>query len=498
MSNASRWIACASCAYPLYLAGVSAVSALPALVESLLPGHQLIEIGFRRFALFAMSDPAPATVTRIACALFVAAMIVWLMRRCLPSELSLTKRMLYLIAGFVLPIAIVSLFLFPLRTRAALPALVIFAIALIAAFPATALRESIAGWKMTALGCILTIALAFAAPQADAALRSRRRAAEMLVAQSVMAALPDPASATSYETRFFQRGVSLTAEWPAGYASEKARETLRMMPSYGVNAVALVPYGSIRSPRPFAGGGMESESGMEILSRVAHSIGVKIMLKPQLWGETWPADFEVSNEAARRVWFDEYTRFIVHYAQLATRMHADMFCIGTELAKMTRYENEWRTIIAQVRSAYTGPLTYDAIQGTEFETLRFWDALDYIGLSNYYPLPDGLDAGEIVSKVEAVQKRFDKPVIFAEAGFSSYSAPHRAPWDETPRTLSTQDQAACYDAVYRAFYRKPWFQGMYWWKVGTNRYGGASDGSHTPWGKPAMDVMKRWYLTGGR
>ena len=77
-------------------------------------------------------------------------------------------------------------------------------------------------------------------------------------------------------------------------------------------------------------------------------------------------------------------------------------------------------------------------------------------------------------------------------------APNREPWDETPRKLSPEDQARCYDAVFQAFYTKPWLQGIYWWKVGTNGYGGPGDGSHTPWGKPAMDVVKKWYTDGRR
>jgi len=55
-----------------------------------------------------------------------------------------------------------------------------------------------------------------------------------------------------------------------------------------------------------------------------------------------------------------------------------------------------------------------------------------------------------------------------------------------------------YQAIFRAFYNKPWFEGMYWWKVGTNGFGGSGDTSLTPWGKPAMEVVKRWYEGGGR
>jgi hypothetical protein len=357
-------------------------------------------------------------------------------------------------------------------------------------------RRRTPGWKAIAAGTAVSLSLAFIEPRVRAEFR-RKQHAELISARAAAPQVPAIASAAPYTSSFFQRGMTLTAEWPAGYASEKAQETLRMLPGYGVNAVALVPYGSIRRPGRF-GGGMESDEGMELLSRVAHSIGIKIMLKPQLWGRIWPADFDLQNEPERRVWFDQYAAFLEHYAQLATRIHADLFCVGTELAHMSRYEAEWRRMIARVRKTYRGPLTYAAIQGPEFETLRFWDALDYIGLSNYYPLPDTLDATEIVGKVAAVQRAFKKPVIFAEAGFSSFAAPHRAPWDETPRRLAPEEQARCYEAIFRSFYKMSWFQGMYWWKMGTDRRGGLGDGSHTPWGKPAMDVVRRWYTQGGR
>jgi hypothetical protein len=49
------------------------------------------------------------------------------------------------------------------------------------------------------------------------------------------------------------------------------------------------------------------------------------------------------------------------------------------------------------------------------------------------------------------------------------------------------------EALLRAFYHKPYFQGGCWWAVRTNGQGGPQDGSHSPWGKPAMDVLARWY-----
>jgi hypothetical protein len=309
-------------------------------------------------------------------------------------------------------------------------------------------------------------------------------------------------AAAPYPKLFFQRGVNFTAEGPVGYDPKAALSVLDRLKTYGVDSIALVPYGFAESQEPaihFGHGGMERTEDIEALTALAHQRGMKVLLKPQLWTRGgFPGNLEFPDPRRRAQWFAEYRKFLEYYAAAAARMHADLFSVGVELAKMTPYEAEWRALIARARELYPGPLVYSATQGPEFETIRFWDALDYIGLNEYYPLPDNLSTADLIRTVEAVQKKFARPVIFTEAGFCSYEHPNRAPWDETPRAFAPTDQARCYDAVFKAFYAKPWFQGVYWWKVGTDGFGGSADGSHTPWGKSAMDVVKHWYLKGGR
>ena len=103
-----------------------------------------------------------------------------------------------------------------------------------------------------------------------------------------------------------------------------------------------------------------------------------------------------------------------------------------------------------------------------------------------------------MNKIEAVHKKFQRPVLFTEAGFASREGSHQTPWQDGQGKISLDEQARGYEAVLRAFYDKPWFAGVYWWKVGTNGRGGPNDASLTPWGKPAMDVMRRWYVEGRR
>lgn len=361
-----------------------------------------------------------------------------------------------------------------------------------------------ADWRTPAFGVILTGLLAAGTTKGgqmlnEAFLRARRAAN-----QAAMATLPPIPTHAPYPRFFFQKGVNLTAQFPDTYDSEGARQMLGTLQPYGVNAVALVPYGFARRGEPqvhlMSRGSWENDEGLRELSRLAHARGMMVMLKPGVWMRGgYGGDLEFASPADRARWFASYGLFIEHYARLATEIHADMLCVGGEFSKLTPYDAEWRKLIARVRTLYPGPLVYAANFGDEFEHLAFWDALDAIGLQEYYPLPDDLSTDALVRKVESVQHEFQRPVIFTEAGFSSSEHPNRQPWNDSRRAgLDVDAQARCYEAVLHTFYHQPWFEGVYWWDVGTDGGGGPHDTSLTPWGKPAMQVIKRWYTGGGR
>jgi Glycoside Hydrolase Family 113 len=348
---------------------------------------------------------------------------------------------------------------------------------------------------------LLFAGVTWGGPMVSHAFQQRRLRAN----QVAVAKLPRIQVDAPYPKIFFQKGVSFSAEFPNPYASAGARQMLRALHADGVNAVALVPYGGMKLGSPEVHGlgqhSWESDEGLRELTRLAHGIGMKVMLKPGIWirGGHFGGDIEFSSRAEREKWFDSYGRFIQRYAKLAAEIHPDLFCVGGEFVRMSRYDADWRRIIASIRRVYPGPVTYAANFGEEFENIRFWDALDFIGLQEYYPLPNDLSTPALVEKVEAVQKRFHKPVIFTEVGFPSARGGNLHPWQDGKRGKADPElQARCYQAIFKAFYNKPWFQGMYWWKVGTNGFGGRGDTSLTPWGKPAMQVVRNWYQGASR
>ncbi|RMD96763.1 MAG: hypothetical protein D6814_10790, partial [Calditrichaeota bacterium] len=244
-----------------------------------------------------------------------------------------------------------------------------------------------------------------------------------------------------------------------GYMGRTSKASLAHLASLGVNAISVTPFGYTRNPkkpmplRRSRGPGSENDESLVVAARYAHELGMRVMLKPHIllmggghWG--WPGDIEMSTPAEWQAFFKFYKRWILHYAILAQMYRFDSFCIGVELVNTTvGHEKAWRRLIADIRKVYGGQLIYAANWGKEFENIRFWDALDLIGLNCYYPLAQDPSASfetllrganAVAAKVGRISRKFGKPVALTEIGFASRPAswvdPHRdgrrAPPDE--------------------------------------------------------------------
>ena len=140
-----------------------------------------------------------------------------------------------------------------------------------------------------------------------------------------------------------------------------------------------------------------------------------------------------------RRWFESYRGYILPFAREAQQAGADMFCVGRELdASVVAREADWRDVVARVRAEFHGPLTYSANFDT-WQGIGFWDALDFIGVSAYFPLSDRadpplaeLEAGweRALAPLAAAARRWRRPVLLTEAGFPSIPSAARAPWRE--------------------------------------------------------------------
>lgn len=242
------------------------------------------------------------------------------------------------------------------------------------------------------------------------------------------------------------------------------------------------------------------------LVRAARSAGLRVMVKPHL--EMRGLDHLQHNRIAMRTeadwrrWFESYAGYIVPYARQARSAGADMFCVGRELDRtVIEREADWRALIAKIRSEFGGPLTYSA----NFDTwggIGLWDALDFIGVSAYFPLSDRpdpdleeLEAGwdRALAPLEEASRRLRRPVLFTEAGFPSIPSAARAPWKEERVPADVWLQARCYEATLRAVAKRPWIEGAYFWLWERTSPPPFRDPSHAIVGKPASFTLARWY-----
>lgn len=300
-----------------------------------------------------------------------------------------------------------------------------------------------------------------------------------------------------------------------GYLGSLSEQALQKLSELHVNAISVTPFGYLQAPdqpdffRRSRNARSENDESLVQAKLFAERHDMRVMLKPHIlmmgrdWG--WPGVVKMKNSTDWNVFFNRYARWMLHYAMLAEIYDFDSLCIGVELVNASyQHEGVWRELIRRWRGVYSGPMVYAANWGEEFENIGFWDALDAIGLNCYYPLSekehpadDDLLRGaqQVAEKISVVAKKFNKPILFTEIGFTSGPQPWLKPHDDNhDGQINLEAQRRCYEAMFRALWEKPWLAGLYWWKWPTMlEDGGTSDDGFTPNGKPAAAVVARWY-----
>ncbi|MBQ9118741.1 MAG: glycosyl hydrolase family 53 [Lachnospiraceae bacterium] len=260
-----------------------------------------------------------------------------------------------------------------------------------------------------------------------------------------------------------------------------------------------------------------SDKDLTFVINRAHERGIKVCLKPMINCKdgAWRAqiDFPDGDMIGRDIywskWFESYTAFLLHYAELAEDTDCEMFCLGCEMLGTERKEEYWRELIAKVREVYHGPLVYNTNHGHE-DKVPWFDAIDYIGTSAYYRVAkcpgDSLEnmtaAWEKVrDHLKPLSEKLGKKVIFMEIGCRSAKGCAMMPWDfshpEFPR--DEEEQARFYESVLSVFSKEDWFAGFFWWDWSTRIYTdpevAAKDTGFNIHMKKAEDVLKKWYNT---
>lgn len=200
---------------------------------------------------------------------------------------------------------------------------------------------------------------------------------------------------------------------------------------------------------------------------LARERGLLVCLKPtvNVTDGTWRAhigffDQDVPGEPTWDEWFDNYDAYVLHHAALAQELGADLFSIGCEMVRADARADRWRSLAARVRAIYLGPVTYNCDKYQE-ERVTWWDAVDVISSSGYYPTGTWEQhLARIASVVEAHKQEF----VFLEAGCPSRNTSPARPNNWALAGVPDEGAQASYlDEMLTAIGDTDWVRGVALW-----------------------------------
>ena len=270
------------------------------------------------------------------------------------------------------------------------------------------------------------------------------------------------------------------------------------------NFIMLVPNGIQETPQSesidYTTQATMSDDELIKMIDYIHKKGLSVGLKPTVncKNGTWRAhinffDEDVPCEPKWSRWFEAYTDFQLHFARLAGKTGCEMFLPGCEMVMSERRDKEWRRLIGDIRTEYDGLVSYNTDKYQE-DHVTWWDCVDVISSSGYYPIDDW---NEQLDRIEKTVKKFNKPFFFAEAGCMSVAGASKVPNDWRVRgALAPGEQADWYREMFRTAGSREFVQGFCLWDWTWKQrslQAAAKDCGYDFYGKPAESVISDFY-----
>jgi hypothetical protein len=313
----------------------------------------------------------------------------------------------------------------------------------------------------------------------------------------------------------FQRSVTVASWGHTAYDAVLFERTLkRLKKNQHIDTITLLvvwAQDGKSSTRVQRGPISAPDRNLKAAIRAAKKMKLRVVLRPYIdpLDGTWRGQIEPTSRPA---WFASYTAFIKRYATLAQREKVDGLVVGTEMTTLSGEEASWRSVVAAVRAKFKGFLAYQANWGGEEHSVKWWDAVDVISISAYYPVAaepgvstdqlaanwlgytDQWDASHRwVDEIDALRQQYARPVMFGEIGYRSVPATAVEPWNTELRGDDPMAQTRAYEAAFRAWYRVPWFRGMHWWYVAPEDQGKGIKGTDHRMTASTLRVLGKWY-----
>jgi hypothetical protein len=227
-------------------------------------------------------------------------------------------------------------------------------------------------------------------------------------------------------------------------------------------------------------------------------------------------------------WFDDYTDAVVYWATLAEEYGVDDFMVGTELSKIEIHNNNWISLLQDVRHIYTGKVGYNTnfwyedAQLNEKVSATWMGELDYIGVSAYWRMctdeqaQQGVTVDQLVSNwhsyvggtnikgddiveqhLKVLSETHNRPIVIV-TGMESAEDACMTPWDWSRTTVDLQEQDNWYEAVFRVFHDQPWIHGFMFdgaWETRADKRMSPNNDEFNIQGKPTEQTVEEWFAT---
>jgi len=290
-----------------------------------------------------------------------------------------------------------------------------------------------------------------------------------------------------------------------GYADDNSKQSMRLLKQQTACDTVILALGALQETAQsemidYTGPHMPTDTELCEMIAYAQSLSLRVFLKPLVNCKdgTWRAhinffDVDVPHEPQWKNWFQSYTAYQSHYAIIAQKMGCEMLIVGCEMVQAQRKETYWRELIAKVREIYTGLISYNTDKYQE-EYVTWWDAVDVISSSGYYPI---IDWDTQLTRIQQVVMQYKKPFFFAEAGCPSRHGSSFLPNDWTCQgSIDIAEQAEYYRVLFQKAGNCDWLMGFSFWDWKTHLYQEADackDADYAVYGKPACNEIFKFY-----
>lgn len=207
----------------------------------------------------------------------------------------------------------------------------------------------------------------------------------------------------------------------------------------------------------------------------------------------WSDSRQFTRPMSAAQWFRHYGSLMTELTGYARTLGINEIIVGSELTLLFTEEGHWRALIRQMRQIHPqAHLTISAV-AWQFLGIRFWDALDSIGISAYFPLDEkNLVASWSMYKyfLLSFAVKNNKPLSFVEIGYPATEVAASQPWDYNwpARHYEPGLQKRCFEAFAKTWRNEPLLRSFHIWGLTADPREPLM--GFNPLGKPAEAVVK--------